>query len=141
MATQIIIQADEYSVSDGHHTMGELYEHRNILFIALLKAITDAGIHQSPPCLTWISKREHDGASHPGWFLAGIKLGGAGNITYHLPNTLWDIATITGAKVLSKAPPWDDHTSKDVYDRLEAWVLGVPYEMEDNIDEEYYPGG
>ncbi len=96
-------------VSDGYHSFDELYEHRCMLFIALMSAY---------PELSWKSRKHSDGSSYDGWFIAGMNLP-AGQITYHLPNRLWDL---TKVKELSCAPEYDGHTSKDVIRRLEVFI-------------------
>lgn len=100
-------------VSDGYHTFNELYEHRCSLFLALMKA---------HPNLSWISKQHADGSTMEGWFVAGLLLG-SGPVTYHLPLGLWSLACLTGAVVRPLAPEWDGHTSADVVQRLQKWVV------------------
>jgi len=109
-------------VSDGYHTFDELYDHRCLLFIALMKAY---------PGLSWLSPAHHDGSAIDGWFVAGILLPG-GMITYHLPDKFHDLAVDAGVKILHRAPEWDGHTSKDVLQRLEGWIRpweGTPDEI------------
>lgn len=97
-------------VSDGHHTFGELYEHRHALFLALMGAY---------PELSWYSRKHDDGTEWPGWFIAGMETP-MGTITYHLPITKWGLAEETGAIVLTKAMRWDGHTSQDVLLRIKS---------------------
>ena len=104
--------------SDGYHTFDELYEHRCILFAALLKAY---------PSRSWRSKLHDDGAGLDGWFIAGmslpIALPDVGHpITYHLPLEMWKL--LEGIPTLDLAPKWDGHTSQDVIDRLKSFVEG-----------------
>jgi hypothetical protein len=99
-------------VSDGYHTFNELYEHRCVLFIALLKCEARTG---------WISKLHHDGSSFDGWFVAGLRLP-TGNVTYHLPNSMWETAVAANVWVRDRAPEWDGHTSADVVTRLREWI-------------------
>lgn len=99
-------------VSDGYHTFDELYEHRCLLFIALMKA---------HPRIAWLSTCHHDGSTYPGWFIAGMDLPN-GTITYHLPERLQLEAAATGAKVLNTTPLWDGHTSATVIQRLTKFV-------------------
>jgi hypothetical protein len=100
-------QIDE-NTSDGYHTFKELYEHRHMLFIALMHMM---------PGLSWRSKLHADGTSFHGWFIAGISLP-KGDITYHLPNELWTLIDGSNIKVLPNAPEWDGHTANDVIERL-----------------------
>ena len=104
---------DTGEMSDGYHTFNELYEHRHALFLALMKSV---------PEHCWMSKLHDDGTSLENWFIAGINLCN-GTISYHLPNRLWPFAEESGATVLQRAPKWDGHTSQDVVDRLNKWVL------------------
>jgi len=94
--------------SDGYHTLNELYEHRHVLFLALL----------SIKCTGWMSKKHDDGSEMDGWFIAGFQGWHGDIISYHIPMRLWETCVKTGAEVLERAPKWDGHTSKDVVERL-----------------------
>lgn len=102
----ITIKGDNLEVSDGYHTINELYEHRINLFIALCKRINDC----------WRSDTHSDGTSFEGWFILGINKSQGSQITYHLPMSRWDDCDF--ATTLFKAPEWDGHTSNDVLKRL-----------------------
>lgn len=104
---------DTSKISDGHHTFGELYEHRHALFLALVR--------QAPCCSPWMSKKHHDGTAFAGWFIAGLTTS-AGMISYHLPDSLWEATQAAGAKVLECGLPWDGHTSRHVVARLMVWA-------------------
>lgn len=95
-------------VSDGHHTFNELYEHRCILFLALMKCA---------PNLSWYSLYHDDGTTWDGWFIVGIDLPN-GSVTYHLPKKYFISAAKTGAKPLYRSSKWDGHTSNEVLKRL-----------------------
>lgn len=98
------------SISDGYHTFDELYEHRHALLIALMV---------SNPDISWKSRRHSDGSdSYDGWFLAGMTLP-TGQITYHLPNRLFNACRVVELYV---PPKYDGHTSTDVVDRLTNWI-------------------
>lgn len=99
-------------VSDGYHTFDELYEHRCMLFLALMKL---------KPDLAWISTKHDDGTEMVGWFVAGMILA-SGDVTYHMPDSLWEYANHTGACSRPTAPPFDGHTSADVVRRLKSLV-------------------
>ena len=103
---------DKGSVSDGHHTFDELYEHRHWLFVALAWS----HCHRA-----WISRNHHDGSpSYEGWFVAGIDFP-SGQISYHLPNRMWDeMAHFATEQDYS---PWDGHTSGEVVERLKQSML------------------
>lgn len=107
-------------VSDGHHTMTELYNHRHALFCALIKAYdTYVTLLHGPMYRCWKSKKHEDGTMYEGWFIAGIsrKLfdGSIEDITYHLPLDWWDRLKCIE---IPFAPKFDGHTSNDVIDRL-----------------------
>lgn len=106
----LIVKCDTGKASDGYHTFDELYRHRILLFIALMK---------SNPKMSWRSLCHSDKTSHEGWFIAGMELP-TGSITYHIPEEQWTL--LHGIEVKNQAPAWDGHTSKDVCDRLEAWA-------------------
>ena len=103
-------------ISDGYHTLAELYEHRHALCLALMRSIPDHW---------WMSRRHNDGELCFGsdeWFIVGADLPGGNTITYHLPSTLWDLAIATGATVLERGRSWDGHTPQDVVERLKNYV-------------------
>lgn len=117
------LEADD--VSDGHHTFEELYEHRNRLFLALVKIydnyITPLGCNIK----CWKADVHDDGTKYEGWFLLGMtvtkppfeahKQPEVFHISYHLPMKYWHLAKVIE---LPKAPPYDGYTSKDVLERL-----------------------
>jgi len=96
--------------SDGYHTFNELYEHRHMLFLALMASHSH---------YAWFSRLHSDGTSMVGWFVAGIDLDDK-TITYHLPERLFDLVKETHATLLDKAPEWDGHTPADVVERLKS---------------------
>ncbi len=98
-------------VSDGYHTFDELYEHRCILFLALLRA---------HPQLSWCSKLHEDGTMFEGWFEAGMDLP-TGQVTYHFPERLWPLAAAC-SRALPRAPKWDGHTPAQALERLRQWL-------------------
>ena len=52
---------DPGKISDGYHTFEELYAHRIMLFICLMKSNKD---------ISWKSRVHGDGTSLDGWFIA-----------------------------------------------------------------------
>jgi hypothetical protein len=108
---------DTNRVSDGYHTFGELYDHRCILYIAMCKLLSEK--RDSPS--VWRSKKHADGSVWEGWFLLGISTRKGEQITYHLPEKLWNGTHF--AAVLEKAPEFDGHTSQDVLSRILKLVL------------------
>lgn len=104
-----IFDLSKVEVSDGCHTMSELYEHRHELFLALCRYISDC----TP---VWRSRLHSDGTSLPGWFVLGIRKGPGQQITYHLPMSRWEESWF--AETLERAPEFDGHTSEDVLEKL-----------------------
>lgn len=112
----LIIPGPASEVSDGFHTFGELYEHRCLLYVALMRA---------HPALAWRARLHADGSSQAGWWIGGLKLPTGEEITYHLPESSWSLLDGGQIETLPRAPKWDGHTSTDVVHRLRAW-LEVP---------------
>jgi len=112
---------DTNLISDGYHTFGELYEHRIVLYIILLRTAEAQmdGMNAEPlydKGTFWKSKAHSDGSVWDGWFILGAFTEPGKQITYHLPIEKWDECFF--AKELDKAPEWDGHTSADVLERL-----------------------
>lgn len=117
-------------LTDGHHTMAELYEHRHALFCALIAAnILDT--HNS----SFKSWKHSDGEPcfGGGWFVAGLYLKHTGNlVTYHLPEHWWDVCPASLVELLREASHaislLDDHGLLFEYDglagRIEAALEG-----------------
>jgi hypothetical protein len=101
-------------ISDGYHTFGELYEHRTLLFVALMRA---------RPELSWFAQRHSDGSAFPGFFIAGMRLP-TGQITYHVEDRWLPLLRAQPIIELAVAPEWDGHTSSDVVRRLTDWLAG-----------------
>lgn len=112
------VSAEGLEVSDGYHTMSELYEHRHALFCALCNLIAQDNEGSSPLKFghlnTWKSKLHNDGTMYEGWFIAGIT-GDNGDITYHLPLEWWEKFRVLE---VGRAPEFTGYTSKDVLERL-----------------------
>jgi hypothetical protein len=99
-------------ISDGYHTFDELYEHRIVLYIALLQELDNTG--KARP---WKSLKHHDGYQWDGWFILGLFDKPGEQITYHLPMAYWEVCE-TFAHTLPFAPYFDGHTSADVLIRI-----------------------
>lgn len=108
---------DNMQVSDGYHTMDELYEHRIALYIALTKEIEKNAPYDTDKKV-WRSKLHDDGSEFEGWFVLGIGKEKGKIITYHLPNAKWD--EVSFAETLDRAPEFDGHTPADVLERLKT---------------------
>lgn len=98
-------------ITDGHHTFGELYDHRRALTAVLAGAA--ASNYDS-----WRSKEHHPDDSpmfEGGYFVVGIELP-TGTITYHYKLSHWDdFAAVPERK---HAPKWDGATPADTVTRL-----------------------
>lgn len=114
---QLRMEADD--ISDGHHTMTELYNHRHTLFCALVKIYDNYITPLNTRVTCWKSRVHQDGTMFDGWFIAGMEVkqftGAIKQITYHLPISWWDKFNVME---LTRAPEWDGHTSEDVIQRL-----------------------
>lgn len=121
----VIVEGEEsMQVSDGYHTMDELYDHRISTYIALakfqalfIKVTMRADV--KPRNEVWRSKRHSDGEICFGTgtqFVLGIGKHKGEQITYHVPIERWDETDF--AETLDIAPEWDEHTSSDVLERL-----------------------
>lgn len=110
--SQLSINHDVGEVSDGYHTFNELYEHRQLLFIALMRA---------HPEISWRANNHADGTHYEGWFIAGMHLP-TGDISYHLKADKWELLDYSGIATSNKAPRWDGHSSQDVLIRLTNWI-------------------
>ena len=114
---------DAMQVSDGYHTMDELYDHRITLFIALAKMQNDfdrlaIASGRKPAHRVWRSKNHHKGGDkmYKGWFIMGIDMEEGRQITYHLPIERWPDTNF--AETVANAPQWDGHTAEDTLERL-----------------------
>lgn len=109
MAEKVELQSSDVGdQSDGYHTFNELYEHRNILFISLMKL---------NPSISWRANNHEDGTMFDGWFIAGMHLP-SGDISYHLPRSEWEELDGYGIPTNRNAPHWDGHSPDDVVKRL-----------------------
>lgn len=118
--------ADDMQVSDGYHTMDDLYKHRVALFIALARICRRQeealGERENHPWV-WRSKNhsapDADGKELPmfdGWYVLGIGNFEGQQMTYHLPIETWSETDF--ATTLEYAPRYDGHTPDDVLMRL-----------------------
>lgn len=126
---QEIHEVESYAdVSDGYHTIEELYDHRITLWITLCRILSDyantvagewgSGTPEESE-IPWRSKLHHDGTGYDGWFMLGYGFKKGNQITYHVPLSRWDETDF--AKTHAKAPvPFDGHTSQDVLERLKS---------------------
>lgn len=113
----LLVYGDE--VSDGYHTMSELYNHRAALYCALVKIYDNYITPLRTHVMCWKSKLHDDGTMYDGWFIVGMTIkkfvGPPEYISYHLPLSWWDKFNVIE---FDKAPPYDGYTSDDVFKRL-----------------------
>lgn len=109
----LTVECDTGKASDGYHTFDELYDHRCHLFVALMR---------SNPAIAWRANNHEDGTMYENWFVAGMHLP-TGDISYHLPVTMWEMLDGVGIATSNKAPKWDGHTAADTVKRLAAWCV------------------
>ena len=108
---------DNSQVSIPLSYLNELYEHRNMLFCALMNA------HRH---ISWWSPFHDDGTMFDGQFIGGIDLP-SGTITYHMPVAYMKHLGCVPAR--TAAPKWDGHTPEDVIERIEAFLYAQEYSI------------
>lgn len=112
-----LLKDDEKNlVSDWYHTFWELYEHRCVLYVALINL---ANSYISSKDDSWYisfikSKTHYDWTSRDWWFIVQWYINWQ-QISYHLPNKYWNNVK---CPTFEKADNRDWHTSQDVLDRL-----------------------
>lgn len=95
-------------ISDGHHTFGELYHHRIILFCTICNLF---------PNISWKSKKHFDEENDPMFpdsFIAGINTPD-GIATYHIKLQYWDLFNIPE---IDRAPKFDFYSSDESLKRI-----------------------
>lgn len=119
---------DRNNVSDGYHTLGELYEMRKVLNAALFNEwgsdlVLGDGYGQAlfnvPKYRVHKSWRHYDGelCFGGGWFVV-IAVLHKGQISFHYEAKDWDLFKIP--EVEKALFEWDGHTSEDVIKRLKG---------------------
>ena len=93
------------TISDGHHTFDELYEHRCLLFVWLMNLNRAAAFK---------TRKHADGSEFDGWFV-GIIRTEAGEISYHLPNLMWDMVLVPE---IERHDTYDGSDARAVLERL-----------------------
>lgn len=110
---------DRMQVSDGYHTMDELYDHRITVWIGMCAIAAGWSDEEGQgPGMPWRSKNHSDGEPAFGgtWFVLGLGKEAGKQITYHLPIERWEETNF--AETLEKAPDFDGHTPADVLERI-----------------------
>lgn len=93
------------SVSDGYHTFDELYDHRVLLWINLVKL--------QHPKICYLVEDHFEG-----WFLLGVETI-YGQLSYHCPNKYLHFCK----NINRRHPQFDGHTSNDVLNRLKLLII------------------
>jgi len=109
------ITVDAAEVSDGYHTMHELYQHRMALNIALFNTWQAATGSDDSYIKVMKSKLHADGSMFDGYFIV-MAITPLGQISYHYKLKHWDKFII---EEVERTPEWDGHGAKDVLERLE----------------------
>ena len=112
---ELTIKNNKIQVSDGYHTFDELYEHRQVLFIALCNKLYNIEFILNKYPSVWKSKLHPDWTMFEDMFIMGIWTESGKIITYHLDDIYRDLCRV---KELDRAPERDWHTSDDVLKRL-----------------------
>jgi hypothetical protein len=116
MKTQIV--TDE-NTSDGYHTFKELYEFRMLYHACFVNSLNGKyDVHKS------IRHSDGELCFGGGWFTVVCELP-TGQISNHYKLEYWEFFNIPSKPVANK---YDGHTSKDVIERLEKFLLlDIPF--------------
>jgi len=108
------------NISDGSHRFVDLYNHRDTLFLCLVKLVFERGYTLGYKACK--SKLHADGTNFEGYFIVMVTdLLSKEQISYHLNiEKYWDLCDL---EEVEKAPEWDGHSSDDVIARLTKWFL------------------
>lgn len=108
------------TVSDGYHTMDELYDHRIELWITVCRLVKKD--IEKDHLKVYRSKVHADGSSYDGWFMLGILDMITGKqMTYHLPEKRWeDTSFAYTCETKEAVPEFDGHTPADVIARMKT---------------------
>ena len=106
---------DLEAISDGFHTVKELYEYRLLYNAAFFNELSKVGLYDVHK-----SKRHFDGelCFGGGWFIVMAELP-SGWISNHYELKDWDLFKIPER---DHAAQWDGHTPKDVANRLRTFL-------------------
>lgn len=107
-----VLSGHPAQLTDGFHTMQELYDHRLALTAALATERAD---------ISWRSKAHHpdDDPIYDGYFIIGMNTP-HGTITYHYQLDRWDV--FADVPELEHAPKWDGAGPEATVTRLLAWA-------------------
>lgn len=106
--TTVYAVDDLSKISDGYHTIAELYDHRCLLWINFCLSHINTNLTSFNP---FYLIKDH----YEGWFLLGM-LTTDGQISYHCPNKY--LYLVVESISTTEPPIYDGHSPKDVCDRL-----------------------
>ena len=128
MNNSIIHSKDVGSISDGYHTFDELYEYRLLYNAAFFNELAEQGLYDVHK-----SKKESDGKSpfnNENMFVVMAELP-TGQISNHYEMKHWNLFNVP---IKDKANVWDNHTSKDVCERIRKYLFKYPKTYSDCLD-------
>lgn len=106
-------------LTDGYHTMSELYEHRHILLAGFVNFVNIIYSHNPDVGTEVFKSRLHsDNTMFDGMFIVMGYLDGM-QFSYHVENRYWNMFKIPEQEM---ADEWDGHTSNDVLKIISEWV-------------------
>lgn len=108
-------------IGDGYHSLGELYDMRLALCVALFRVYDSYITPLGTRVKCWKSRFHSDGTMFPDYFIVGMTIPPLDitkpieQISFHYKLEHWDKFNLV---VLPRSPDWNNHTSKDVVERL-----------------------
>lgn len=95
-----------HQLADDYHTMSELYFHRMILFVTILRLAKEKGYK------LYKSKLHHDCTKIDGYFIVGI-ITPEGQYAYHYNLKYWEYFNFVNE--WERAPKWDGSKTNDLH--------------------------
>ena len=109
-----IIQGHKSNLTDGYHTMEELYEHRYLLYINLALSLKQ---------YAYIAEANQNGEKWGDSFILGIHIEEGMQISYHIPNKYRHLCDfVNPLDIYHLDTIWDGHTPQNVLERLELML-------------------
>ena len=93
-------------LEDNYHTMSELYYHRMLLFVTILKLAKEKGYE------LYKSKLHHDGTKIDDYFIVGV-FTPEGQYAYHYNLKYWNYFNFVDE--WDRAPEWDGQQAEDLH--------------------------
>lgn len=95
-----------HQLADNYHTMSELYFHRMILFVTILKLAKEKGYK------LYKSRLHHDCSKIDGYFIVGV-ITPEGQYAYHYNLKYWEYFNFVNE--WERAPEWDGSKADDLH--------------------------